>query len=436
MDLRRLDLNSDSVRRDWEQILAAAGLRPETAAETWGLYDDNQLAAVGSRTGNILKCLAVAPEYQAGKAFDLITAKLLQAIKEDQMRKLADVSLSSLPVSSSSDQIRKRADVSFLSGPDQDEREEIWPVPGWDSVFVYTKAASAQAFSWLGFEILEFVDNKLVLMEKTGKSGGLKGYLDFIRRRSVRCLHRKNPVSDEAIDDEYLSRLDPASATTSDQPTAVEYDKLLAAKAACDPDGIVSALVMHANPFTLGHLYLAELAAAESSLVHLFVLSEESQDFPALDRLLLVKEATKHLTNLIVHPTGPYLVSAATFPSYFLPADEDTTALQATLDAKIFLHRIAPALRIRRRYLGTEPFNQTTELYNQMLSEVFGDELELAIVPRMETKDGRSLSATLARQAYRDGSWQELADLVPPATLEYLRRHQKATDTENATENE
>ncbi len=396
MDLRRLDLNSDSVRRDREQILAAAGLRPETAVETWGLYDNNQLAAVGSRTGNILKCLAVAPEYQAGKAFDLITAKLLQAVTADQ--------------------IRRQGDVSFLSGFDRDEREEIWPVPGWDSVFVYTKTASAQAFSWLGFEILEFVDNKLVLMEKAGKSGDLKGYLDFIRRRSVRCLCPDDPISD--------------------QITADKYDDCPQVRAAGASSGTISALVMHANPFTLGHLYLAELAAAESSLVHVFVLSEESQDFPALDRLLLVKEATKHLTNLIVHPTGPYLVSAATFPSYFLPADEDVTVLQATLDAKIFLHRIAPALHIRRRYLGTEPISHTTELYNQMLSEVFGDELELAVVPRMETEDGRPISASRVRKAYREDTWQELADLVPPATLEYLRNYKSATAAENAAKKE
>lgn len=420
MDLRRLDLNSDSVRRDREQILAAAGLHPETAAETWGLYDNNQLVAVGSRTGNILKCLAVAPEYQAGKAFDLITAKLLQAIKEDQIGWEADASSLSAPDRNEQTEIlslfgqNKRAEI--LSESYRDGRKEIWPVPGWDSVFVYTKAASAQAFSWLGFEILEFVDNKLVLMEKAGKSGGLKGYLDFIRCRSVRCLCPDDP--------------------TSDQITADKYDDCPQVRAAGDSSGTISALVMHANPFTLGHLYLAELAAAESSLVHVFVLSEESQDFPAFDRLLLVKEATQHLTNLIVHPTGPYLVSAATFPSYFLPADEDTTVLQATLDAKIFLHRIAPALRIRRRYLGTEPISQTTELYNQMLSEVFGDELELAIVPRMKTKDGRPISASRVRKAYRDDAWRELADLVPPATLEYLRRHQKATDTENATEKE
>ncbi len=416
MDLRRLDLNSGSVRRDWEQILAEAGLRPETAAETWGLYENKQLIAIGSRTDNVLKCLAVASEYQAGKAFDLITARLLQAVKADQ--------------------ISRETDILSWPGSDRDERAEILLVPGWDSVFVYTKAASAQAFSWLGFEILEFVDNKLVLMEKTGKSGGLKAYLDFIRHRSVSYLRRPDPASGQPAAAEYLSQLDPASAADSDQSAAAEYDNLLKVKAARDPGGVVSAIVMHANPFTLGHLYLAELAARESSLVHVFVLSEESQDFPAIDRLLLVKEATRHLTNLIVHPTGPYLVSAATFPSYFLSADEDTMVLQATLDAKIFRRRIAPALRIKRRYLGTEPISRTTGLYNQMLGEVFAGEPELALVPRIETEDGRPISATRVRKAYREGAWQKLDDLVPPATLEYLRKHRLAISSANIEEKE
>ena len=89
----------------------------------------------------------------------------------------------------------------------------------------------------------------------------------------------------------------------------------------------------------LGHLYLAELAAAESSLVHVFVLSEESQDFgfrsftsgQGGDTASNQPDCTSHRS---------LSVSAATFPSYFLPADEDTTVLQATLDAKIFLHRL------------------------------------------------------------------------------------------------
>ena len=71
-----------------------------------------------------------------------------------------------------------------------------------------------------------------------------------------------------------------------------------------------------------------------------------------------------------------------------------------------------------------------------MLREVFGGEPELAIVPRIETGDGRPVSATRVRKAYREEAWQELDSLVPPATLEYLRKHRLAISSANIAENE
>ena len=46
----------------------------------------------------------------------------------------------------------------------------------------------------------------------------------------------------------------------------------------------IAALVMNANPFTLGHQYLAEKAAEENDVVHLFVLSENAGPIPAAVR--------------------------------------------------------------------------------------------------------------------------------------------------------
>ena len=79
---------------------------------------------------------------------------------------------------------------------------------------------------------------------------------------------------------------------------------------------------MNANPFTLGHQYLAEQAAAASSVLHIFLVSEGLSLFPYEARRRLAEEGTKHLDNVILHSTEPYMISNATFPGYF-QKDED-----------------------------------------------------------------------------------------------------------------
>ena len=101
-------------------------------------------------------------------------------------------------------------------------------------------------------------------------------------------------------------------------------------------EGKIGALVMNCNPFTLGHRYLIETAAKECDWVYVFVLSEEQPPFPAADRLNLVRLGTHDLPNVTVQPTGPYLISAATFPTYFLPNREAATEVQCLLDIAVF----------------------------------------------------------------------------------------------------
>lgn len=73
-------------------------------------------------------------------------------------------------------------------------------------------------------------------------------------------------------------------------------------------------MVCHANPFTRGHRHLVEYAAARCPHLYVFVLSEETGDFPAADRLELVRRGTADLPNVDVVPGGDYIISRATFP--------------------------------------------------------------------------------------------------------------------------
>lgn len=125
--------------------------------------------------------------------------------------------------------------------------------------------------------------------------------------------------------------------------------------------GRSAALVMNANPFTLGHQYLAETAAAACDTLHLFVVSEDASLVPFAVRKKLVAEGVKHLPNVILHDSGPYIISNATFPSYFLKDEAAVIDGHARLDLAVFT-RIAKALNITARYVGEEPTSQVTVL--------------------------------------------------------------------------
>ena len=86
-----------------------------------------------------------------------------------------------------------------------------------------------------------------------------------------------------------------------------------------------AAIVMNANPFTLGHLYLVEKACAENDLVHLFIVSEDASLVPFSVRKKLIMEGTSHPCPIsYTMRGGPYVISNATFPSYF---QKDETAV-------------------------------------------------------------------------------------------------------------
>lgn len=202
-------------------------------------------------------------------------------------------------------------------------------------------------------------------------------------------------------------------------PTFEDYAaKLQTAKAEAKTAG---AIVMNANPFTNGHLYLIETALKKVNHLYVFVLSDDSSMFSFEDRFQLVKEGTAHLSAVTVIPSGEYQVSQATFPSYFLKdqAEEEIAMHQAELDAKLFKERIAPTLNIQTRFMGEEPLSKVTGIYNEAMAKVFGEDMELVIVPRLETNH-MVISATLVRQAIGEEEYSFIKGLVPAPTYQYI----------------
>lgn len=182
--------------------------------------------------------------------------------------------------------------------------------------------------------------------------------------------------------------------------------------------GLVGAAVMNCDPFTLGHRYLIETAARECDRVFVFVLSEDRSHFPAKDRLELVRRGTADLKNVTVLPTGPYLISAATFPTYFLKDRDSADTVRCGLDIEIFTRCYAPRLRITRRYVGTEPFSPMTEAYNRALEAALPQKgIQLRLISRKEGPEG-PVSASAVRKKLASG--EDVSQLVPETTLHYL----------------
>ena len=235
-------------------------------------------------------------------------------------------------------------------------------------IFLYTKCDSAKFFGDLGFYEIVRIDGQIVFMEN--RRTGFQDYLDQLAKEK-------------------------------------EEGKRSAA------------LVMNANPFTLGHQYLVEKAAAENDILHLFIVSEDASLVPFSVRKKLVMEGTAHLKNIRYHDSGPYIISSATFPSYFQKDQEAVIESHALLDLTVFT-RIAQAMNITRRYVGEEPNSLVTGIYNEIMQKKLPENgIECIIVPRLQS-EGKVISASTVRQAIKDGNWEALKELVPKTTLDYF----------------
>ena len=137
----------------------------------------------------------------------------------------------------------------------------------------------------------------------------------------------------------------------------------------------------------------------------------------------MVRLGTKHIKNVTVLPTGPYLISSATFPTYFIKDKERVSEIQCLLDIEIFTRYFAPALSIAVRYVGKEPYSPTTEKYNRALEyHLPKHDIELIELERLES-DGAPISASLVREYIKSGKTDELSALLPRTTLEYLKNN-------------
>ncbi len=181
-------------------------------------------------------------------------------------------------------------------------------------------------------------------------------------------------------------------------------------------EGTVGAAVMNCNPFTRGHRYLIETAAGEVDHLYVFVVSEDKSRFSFADRLWMVHAGTSDIENVCVLPSGDYMISLATFPTYFMKDDVDADSVNAALDLTLFAQKIAPALNISKRFVGTEPFCAVTRKYNELMKRLLpASGIEVREIERLG-----SISASRVREALDGRDPRAVDELVPASTAEFL----------------
>lgn len=182
----------------------------------------------------------------------------------------------------------------------------------------------------------------------------------------------------------------------------------------------IGAIVMNCNPFTLGHRYLIEYAASRVAVLYIFAVQEDRSFFPFEDRIELIRRGTADFKNVVVLPSGNFIISSLTFTDYFGKSKLQEKKIDASLDLEIFGRYIAPALGITVRFAGEEPIDKVTMQYNEQMQKIlprYG--IKFVVIPRKKA-EGEVISASRVRQLLKTKNFVAIKQLVPETTYNYL----------------
>ena len=243
---------------------------------------------------------------------------------------------------------------------------------GADSVKVFTKPGNSAIFESMGFKVIARAP-QAILMENGVK--GIGAYTDYLR--------------------------------------TVRNNR---------PDG-AAAIVMNANPFTIGHRYLVLQAAQQAPTLYVIVVREDRSAFTYHERLAMIQAGCEDIDNVVVVEGSDYAISELTFPTYFLKQVTDATDTHITLDLDLFARHIAPALGVTTRFVGSEPIDALTARYNELMQQQLPQRgICLKTIDRLEI-DGEPVSASRVRQALADGTLAMADAFVPGTSTPYLIAH-------------
>lgn len=360
MEIQTLNPTTPRQRQRIEAFLKRNGLRFDDMHYYAAITDDDgEMIAGGGLKGNVIKCVAVDDAYKGETIANTLISHLIAHANEE----------------------------------------------GHSNVMLFTKPKNRQLFESLSFRLLAEAPEAVLMETGIGGINNMVEQLKKIKEEGEVCKENNQECKKEEKTNLNITTPQHLNPSTP-QPLTTTTPRR----------GVV---VMNCNPFTLGHRYLIEQAAKQVERLFVMVVREDCSLFAYAERKAMVEQGVAHLENVTVIDGSEYAISQATFPTYFLKRLDDAADTQMLLDLDLFRRHIAPALGATVRFVGTEPTDQLTRRYNQLMHEVLADVRETA---RLEKK-GNAVSASRVRKAMEQGDMSTIRQLVPPTTLPYIIAH-------------
>ena len=366
MEIQTLNPATPRQRQRIEAFLKRNGLRiDDMNYYAAALDDDGEMIAGGGLKDDVIKCVAVDDAHKGEAIANTLVSHLISHANQE----------------------------------------------GYSCIKLFTKPKNRQLFESLSFRLLAEAPEAILMETGIGgisntvkalkkikeKSEKYKEYNKECREDSKECKENSEEYKEEEKTN--LNTSTPHHLTTTTPPRGV--------------------VVMNCNPFTLGHRYLIEQAAKQVERLYVMVVREDCSLFAYTERKAMVEQGVADIKNVTVIDGSDYAISRATFPTYFLKRLDDAADTQMLLDLDLFRRHIAPALGATVRFVGTEPTDQLTRRYNQLMHEALKDVRE---IDRL-AKDSNAVSASRVRKAMEQGDMNTIRQLVPPTTLPYIIAH-------------
>ncbi len=195
--------------------------------------------------------------------------------------------------------------------------------------------------------------------------------------------------------------------------------------------GIDAITVFNANPPTFGHRYLAQIASRRCSTLLVLVIQGRPESggkgnhentglqYPFSTRLEMVKRCLLDIPNIIVLPSGPYIISRSDFPVGFLSETMGPAPAHAILNSMVLCH-VCRSLGIKLAFFGDEPRDELSEIHLNALRQACQENSITLKVAERKRVGEKYISSSLARQAISEKDANALRDLVPESVYPLL----------------